>query len=60
MRKSYRFAIVCMLATFITVVANSQVITLSGTIKNATTQENVPAASITVKGTSQGTFTDDK
>lgn len=60
MRKSYRYAIVCMLAAFFSVAAYSQNIILSGTIKNAVSQENVPAASVTVKGTNQGTFTDDK
>ena len=60
MRKSYRYAIVCILAAIFSVAAYSQNITLSGTVRNAVSQETVPAASITVKGTTQGTFTDDK
>lgn len=34
--------------------------TVSGSVKNSKTQEVLPAISITVKGTSYGTFTDDK
>ncbi len=33
---------------------------VSGTIRNALTKETVSAASVTIKGTSSGTFTDDK
>jgi outer membrane receptor protein involved in Fe transport len=35
-------------------------ITISGSVKNSKTQEGVPAASVTIKGTSSGTFTDDR
>jgi hypothetical protein len=40
--------------------AISQDITLKGYVKNASTNEPVPALSIYIKGTPQGTFTDDK
>lgn len=33
---------------------------VSGTVRNALTKETVSAASVTIKGTSSGTFTDDK
>jgi len=38
--------------------AQGQVV--SGTVRNALTKETVSAASVTIKGTSAGTFTDDK
>jgi outer membrane receptor protein involved in Fe transport len=34
-------------------------VVISGNVKNATNQQGVPAVSITVKGTAQGTFTDE-
>src|SRR5215216_1061963 len=37
----------------------SQSSTVSGNVKNAANQQGLPAVSITVKGTSQGTFTDE-
>lgn len=37
-----------------------QSVTVSGTVKNNKTQETVSAVSVTIKGTSAGSFTDDK
>jgi outer membrane receptor protein involved in Fe transport len=34
--------------------------TISGTVRNSTNQEPVPAVSVTIKGTGTGTFTDEK
>lgn len=49
------------LATTASIVAVAQQsTTVSGIIKNARTQEVIPAVSVTVKGSSTGTFTDDR
>jgi hypothetical protein len=37
-----------------------QSVTVSGSVKNSKTKEAVSAVSVTIKGTSYGTFTDDK
>lgn len=46
----------------IATVANAQTstFTISGTVKNSFSKETVPAVSVTVKGSSAGTFTDEK
>lgn len=49
---------ICMLFTLASFAQQS--VTISGTIKNSKNNEVVPAVSITIKGTSYGTFTDDK
>ncbi|MGQ0739736.1 MAG: TonB-dependent receptor domain-containing protein [Bacteroidota bacterium] len=58
MRKSYSFLAALLLACLFSVSAYAQSVTVSGTVKNSTSKENVPAVSILVKGTSQGTYTD--
>ena len=58
MRKSYRYLAAWLMAVMISIAANAQSITLSGNIRNESTKDGVPAASVVVKGTSQGTFTD--
>src|SRR5215213_7349769 len=59
MRESRSFFAVLLAAfVFSLTTAYAQSVPLSGTVKNATTQEGVPAVSVTVKGGSQGTFTD--
>ena len=60
MRESLRFLGACLIATLITLTAHAQSITLKGTVRNSISSENVPAVSVTVKGTSLGTYTDDK
>ena len=59
MRKSLRLSLALLLTSFFSIAAFAQAITLSGTIKNAATQENIPAVSIIVKGTTHGTFTNE-
>ena len=55
-----RFGLFCAVAfTAISAMAQNAG-TIAGTVKNATTGETVAAVSVTVKGTSAGTFTDDK
>lgn len=60
MRKSLRRLAVLLMANFICIFAFAQTTTLSGNVKNSITGDVVPAASITVKGSGAGTFTDDK
>ena len=57
MKKNYPYLVAWIMAVTISIAANSQSTTISGTIRNESSKENVPAASIVVKGTSQGTFT---
>lgn len=60
MRKSYRFLATLSLVAFFSIAAKAQNVTVSGTVVNETTAEKVPAVSVLVKGTSQGTFTNAK
>jgi outer membrane receptor protein involved in Fe transport len=60
MRKSYRFLAATLAAAFLTIAAAAQNVTISGNVKNNASKESVGAVSVVVKGTSQGTFTDDK
>ena len=56
--KSYVIAL--LFVPFFTIAAYAQNITVSGTVKNSATKEEVPAVSVTVKNTEVGTFTNDK
>jgi outer membrane receptor protein involved in Fe transport len=65
MRRSYRFlaAFMYMLLLFFaaaTSQAQLQTYTITGNIRNSTNKDVVPAVSITVKGSSAGTFSDEK
>ena len=60
MSKSLRFTAAFFAATLISVAAIAQSVTISGTIRNSTSKEGVPAVSVVIKGTSKGTYTDDK
>ena len=60
MRKSYRFLTSLFIAATFTLTAFAQKISLSGNVRNNTTTEAVPAVSVIVKGSTLGTFTDDK
>jgi outer membrane receptor protein involved in Fe transport len=57
MRKSYCFLAAWLMAFLFSASAYAQSVTISGTVKNSTSKDNVPAVSVMVKGTSQGTFT---
>src|SRR5215213_9752980 len=59
MKSSLRFLTVLFAVSFLSLTSWSQSVTVSGNVKNASNQQIVPAVSITVKGTSQGTFTDE-
>ncbi|THU32444.1 TonB-dependent receptor [Niastella caeni] len=43
-----------------TIAASAQTSTISGTVRNSTNKETVPYVSVAIKGTSTGTFTDEK
>src|SRR5688572_21835109 len=53
------FLVAVLLVTLTSVPAFAQT-TVTGNVKNSTSQENAAAVSITVKGSGEGTFTDDK
>lgn len=59
MKCSLRFTAAVLTAILFSFTSWSQAVALSGNVKNASNQQGVPAVSITVKGSSQGTFTDD-
>lgn len=58
MRKSYRFLLLSLIAGLFSLAANAQKVTVKGKVSNSTSKEIVPAVSVVVKGTSQGTYTD--
>ena len=58
MKKSLRFFIVLVAALFFSSTLWSQTVILSDNVRNISNQEVVPAVSISVKGTTQGTFSD--
>lgn len=60
MSKSLRILAACLFAVMFSATAIAQSVTISGTVKNATSKDGVPAVSVTIKGTSQGTYTNDK
>lgn len=57
MRKGFRFLAAWFSASLLSIAALAQNITISGTVRNSVTSELVPAVSVLVKGTNQGTFT---
>ncbi len=57
MRKSSRFLAACLIACMFSIAAFAQSITLSGVVRNSVSREVVPAVSVIVKGTNQGSFT---
>lgn len=58
MGKHFRFTVASLLATFFSFQLWAQNVTITGKVQNAATQENVPAASVLVKGSSLGAYTD--
>lgn len=60
MRKSFCFFSATFLAIIISITSFSQSITVRGTVTNAASLETVSAVSVAIKGSFQGTFTDDK
>ncbi|MFM2362556.1 MAG: hypothetical protein RLZZ316_1458 [Bacteroidota bacterium] len=60
MRKSYRYLAALLMAGIFSIAAYAQTATITGTVKNGTNKDVVPAVSVMVKGTAAGTFTDEK
>jgi len=60
MRKSLRFLAALLIANIISIFAFAQRTTINGNVKNSVTGDVVSAASITVKVSGTGIFTDDK
>jgi hypothetical protein len=60
MRKSLRFTAACLTAALLSLNVFAQSVTIGGTVRNSTSKEGVPAVSVTIKGSSSGTYTDDK
>jgi len=56
MRKSYRFLAMYVVTSLLSIAAFAQN-TITGTVRNSSSKEVVPAVSIVVKETSQGTYT---
>src|SRR5690242_15652487 len=60
MSKSLRFTAACLVTIIFSFQAWAQTVTIKGSVRNSTSKEGVPAVSVTIKGTSLGTYTDDK
>ena len=60
MRKSLRFLAALLIANIISIFAFAQRTTINGNVKNSVTGDVVSAASVTVKVSGTGIFTDDK
>jgi outer membrane receptor protein involved in Fe transport len=58
MRKGLCFSTVLLIALIFSFAAFAQSATITGKITNSITKEGVSAVSVTIKGTSEGTFTD--
>lgn len=57
MRKSYRCLAASLMAVLFSITANAQAVTISGTVRNGTTNESIVAVTVAIKGTSLGTYT---
>ncbi|MGG9964576.1 TonB-dependent receptor [Ferruginibacter sp. SUN106] len=60
MRKFASYAVAFLLANVLTIAAFAQNVTVSGNVRNSASKEGAGAVSVTIKGASTGTFTDDK
>jgi len=59
MRKSYRSLAALLLSTFLSIAAFAQT-TITGNVRNSNNKDVVPAVSVTVKGGTAGTYTDER
>ncbi len=57
MRKSYRYLASSLMAVLFSIAAYAQTVTVSGSVRNSSSKETVPAVSVSVKGTTKGTYT---
>jgi outer membrane receptor protein involved in Fe transport len=60
MRKLTSYLVALFVGNLFAIASIAQNATISGNVKNSTTQENASAVSVTIKGSSAGTFTDDR
>lgn len=60
MKKSHNCLIALLIAFTLSISASAQTITITGNVKNSTSKDAVPAVSVTVKGSTAGTFTNEK
>src|SRR6478735_9228265 len=61
MRKCYLHVASMVIAVFLSIASFAQTpVTISGNVRNGSSKEVVPAVSVSIKGTTQGTFTDEK
>ncbi len=60
MRKVLPFVAALLMANVLSITAIGQTVTIKGNVKNATSKENVAAISVIIKGTGEGTYTDEK
>lgn len=60
MKKVTSCLVILLLANIFSIALYAQSVTITGNVKNSSTQESGSAVSVTIKGTDVGTFTDDK
>lgn len=60
MRKSYRYLAAFVFSAVFSLAALAQSVTITGNVRNSLDKNVVPAVSVTIKGSTVGTFTDDK
>src|ERR1700712_3969714 len=60
MKKSRRYLALMFAALLLCFATIAQSITINGNVKNSSSKDAVPAVSVTIKGSSAGTFTNEK
>ncbi|MEO7313019.1 MAG: TonB-dependent receptor [Chitinophagaceae bacterium] len=60
MRKKLRLMAITVIANLFALSAICQNTTIKGSVRNASNNEKVPAVSVTIKGSDEGTYTDDR
>jgi outer membrane receptor protein involved in Fe transport len=60
MRKITSYLVIIVLASLLSLASTAQNVTVSGNVRNSSTKEGAAAVSITVKGATNGSFTNDK
>ncbi|MEO8853234.1 MAG: TonB-dependent receptor [Ginsengibacter sp.] len=60
MKKSLQFFSIFFIANIFSLIAVAQQTTIKGEVTNKTSNEGIPAVSVIVKGTGEGTYTDEK
>lgn len=60
MKKFTSYLVALVLVSVFSISTQAQSVTISGNVKNSQTKENAAAVSVTLKGVSEGTYTNDK